>query len=69
MTVPYFIICRLFGANCIWIESGARIRDASYSGKFCYRFSHLFIVQSPELTKLFPKAILKSILPLRGAIL
>lgn len=63
MTVPFFVICRLLGARCIWIESGARVVSPAKSSKFCYRFAHLFISQSTELEQFFPNAVVRSIIP------
>jgi beta-1,4-N-acetylglucosaminyltransferase len=63
MTVPFFLMCRLLGSTCIWIESGARIKTPAKSSKFSYKFAHLFVSQSSELKKFFPDSHVQSIIP------
>ena len=63
MTIPFFILSRFLGASTIFIESGARVKTPSLSGRLCYNFSDLFIIQSSELARFFPGAIHSSIIP------
>lgn len=56
------IFSRLIGSKIIFIESLAYITKPTFSGRFCYWFSHLFIVQSEELLDYFPKAKLGRLL-------
>lgn len=44
------------GARLVYIESFARVRDASLTGKLLYPISDLFLVQWEELLKVYPKA-------------
>jgi UDP-N-acetylglucosamine:LPS N-acetylglucosamine transferase len=57
ISVPLFIVAKLFRMKTIYIESWSRVMTKSDSGKICYRFSDLFFVQWPEMKKLYPKAI------------
>lgn len=52
-----FIIARLMGSKTIYIESGCRISHPSRTGRLLYPFSKQFIIQSPELSIYFPRAI------------
>lgn len=62
MTVPFFLLAKVSGAVCIYVESGARISTPSLTGRIVYPLSSLFIVQSEALRSYFPKAVVASIL-------
>lgn len=53
---PFCVIAKLKGKKVIYIESFARVRQKSLTGKLVYPFADLFIVQWEEMTKLYPKA-------------
>ncbi len=53
---PMCIIGKILGKKIIYIESFARMNKKSTSGKIIYPLSNLFIVQWPEMLKLYPKA-------------
>ena len=56
--VPTVILGKLFlRSRVIFIETCGAI-DPTLSGRICYRFSDLFIVQWPELLERYPRAIL-----------
>jgi len=59
VAIPAFFIGKyLFGTKLILLESLARIRDLSSTGKVLYRISNLYLVQWPELLKKAgPKAV------------
>ena len=57
VSIPFFLIARLFGKKTIFIETFARVNDTTLTGKFLYKFSNLFIVQWEENLKFYPKAI------------
>lgn len=57
VAIPFFLLGRIFGIKTIFVESFARQSDLSLTGKFAYKVSNLFIVQNPDLIKIFPKAI------------
>ncbi|MXO47493.1 hypothetical protein GRI69_04385 [Erythrobacter vulgaris] len=63
MAVPFYIISRITGSICIFIESGARINSPSITGRILYRFSNVFVIQSKELQKFYPRSLVASILP------
>jgi len=62
MTVPFFLLAKMAGAVCIYVETGARISTPSMTGRILYPFSSLFIVQSDGLRSFYPKAVVASIL-------
>lgn len=57
VAVPFFWIGKLFGAKTIYIEVFDRIDKPTISGKLCYPVADKFIVQWPEMKKVYPKAI------------
>jgi len=61
MTLPFFLVARLLGARCIFLETGARVTKPSLTGRVCYPLSHLFIVQNPALRHRFRRAVTREI--------
>lgn len=57
LAVPFFLIGRLHGRRCVYVESFTRINDLSASGRMVYPLAHAFFVQWPSLTKRFRKAV------------
>lgn len=55
-TVPLSIIGKLYGAKLIFIESFAKRKSPTITGKILYRFADRFYVQWPEMIETFPKA-------------
>jgi UDP-N-acetylglucosamine:LPS N-acetylglucosamine transferase len=56
IAIPAFIIGKLFfKSNNIFIESLCRVNSTSKSGKICYIFSDLFLVQWPQLIEKYGK--------------
>lgn len=51
------IIAKLVGIKTIYIESFARVHSATLTGKLCYKFVDVFIIQWKELKKIYPKAL------------
>lgn len=66
MTLPFFMLARMFGATCVFVETGARVSTPSLTGRLLYPFSHLFIVQNSALLGIYKKATVASILPERS---
>lgn len=62
MTVPFFLLAKMTGAVCIYVETGARISTPSMTGRILYPFSSLFIVQNEALRSFYPKSVVVSIL-------
>lgn len=59
LSYPFCLIAKLFRKKVIYIESFARVYDASLTGKLVYPFADLFIVQWKTLLDCYPKAIYK----------
>lgn len=57
--VPFCYAGRILGCKIIFIESFARIKNLSLSGKLIYPFAHLFLVQWEGLQKRYKKAVFK----------
>lgn len=56
IAIPAFIIGKLFfRSHNIFIESFCRVSSKSGSGKICYHFSDLFLVQWPQLIEKYGK--------------
>lgn len=51
------LIGKLMGKKVIFIETFSRIKSKTMTGKLCYFFVDVFIVQWEELKKLYPKAV------------
>ena len=54
---PFCIIGKILGKKIIYIESFARVKNKSMTGRLVYPFADMFIVQWPEMLKVYPKAI------------
>ena len=54
--IPLALLAKLFRKKLIYIESYAKIDDATLSGKLLYKFADAFYVQWPEMLKIFPNA-------------
>lgn len=57
IAVPFFWLGKLHGTKNIYIEVYDRIDAPTLTGKICHPASDLFIVQWPEMTKVYKKAI------------
>lgn len=53
---PFFLVGKLLGCTTIFVETFAIIPKPTLSGKLCYYLSDHFIVQHPDLLKVYPKA-------------
>lgn len=56
VSVPIMVLGKMFGKKTIYIESFARITEASLTGKILYKFVDLFFVQWEEMLKVYPNA-------------
>jgi UDP-N-acetylglucosamine:LPS N-acetylglucosamine transferase len=56
VAIPFCYLGWLFGAHVIYIESIARVKDISLTGKVVAPIVHRFFVQSEELLRLVPGA-------------
>ncbi len=57
--IPMCLIAKLFGKKLIYIESFAKVKSATLSGKFLYKFADQFYVQWEDMLRIFPNAIFK----------
>jgi beta-1,4-N-acetylglucosaminyltransferase len=55
---PISMIGKRMGCRLIYIESFARVNQASLTGRLLYRHADLFIVQWEDMLKKYPKAVL-----------
>mgnify|MGYP002250395809 CR=1 FL=1 len=53
---PFCVFAKLRRAKVIYIESFARVNNASLTGKLTYYLADLFLVQWESLLKFYPKA-------------
>lgn len=56
-TYPICLLGKLMNKKVIYIESFARVNQASLTGKLVYKFADVFIVQWEEMLTVFPKAV------------
>jgi UDP-N-acetylglucosamine--N-acetylmuramyl-(pentapeptide) pyrophosphoryl-undecaprenol N-acetylglucosamine transferase len=54
--VPFCLASRLFGARLIFIETMARVQNASITGGLLSRFASDVMVQWPEMTSVYPNS-------------
>lgn len=55
---PFCVVGKLMGMKIIYIESFARVKKPSLTGKLLYPFADLFIVQWEDMLEKYPKAVL-----------
>jgi len=53
---PMCCIGKIFRSKIIFIESFANVTSKTVTGNIIYKFADLFIVQWPEMIKVYPKA-------------
>lgn len=51
------LLCRIFRAKLIVIDTVACVSDLSKTGRCLYPHADLFVVQWPELCKRYPRAV------------
>lgn len=57
LAVPFFVVGRLHGRRCVYVESLTRREDLSLSGRLVYPLASAFFVQWPTLTRRLRKAV------------
>jgi beta-1,4-N-acetylglucosaminyltransferase len=55
--VPFALIGKLFGIRSIFVETFARVTEASWSGAIMYRIADRFFYQWESLRVIYPKGI------------
>ena len=56
-TVPLCLLCKLFGKKLVFIESYAKVKTPTRTGKLLYPFADRFYIQWPELKEFYPEAV------------
>jgi len=57
IAVPFFLVGKLFGVKTVYVEVFDRIDAPTLTGRLVWRFSDLFVVQWPEMTKVYPNSV------------
>lgn len=55
--IPTLIIGKIFNKKIIYIESFAKTKSPTKTGKLIYKYADIFIVQWEDLREVYPKAI------------
>lgn len=56
-TIPICLLCKLLGKKLVFIESYAKVKTPTLTGKLLYPFADRFYVQWRELLAFYPKAV------------
>ncbi|MFC6207747.1 PssD/Cps14F family polysaccharide biosynthesis glycosyltransferase [Levilactobacillus tongjiangensis] len=57
VAVPFFYVSKLLRIKTVYIEVFDRIDAPTLTGKLVYPVTDLFVVQWPEMRKVYPKAV------------
>lgn len=57
IAVPFFFVGKLIGARTVYIEVFDRIDAPTLTGRLVRRFTDLFVVQWPEMTRVYPGSV------------
>ncbi len=57
IAVPFFLIGKLLGAKTVYIEVFDRVDAPTLTGRLVKRFTDLFVVQWPEMTRVYPGSV------------
>lgn len=57
VAIPFFLMGRLMGTKTVYIEVFDRVDAPTLSGRICQPLSDLFIVQWPEMEKVYAGSI------------
>ena len=55
--VPFALVGKMFGIRCLFIETFARLRTPSMTGRIMYRLADRFFYQWQSLARFFPKGV------------
>lgn len=53
VVIPFLVISKLFGSKIIFIESYAKVRTPTITGRIVYKFADVFYIQWPELKRIY----------------
>ena len=56
-TVPLCLLCKAFGRKLVFIESYAKVKTPTLTGKLLYPLADRFYVQWPEMQECYPNAL------------
>ena len=56
-TIPFCLLAKLFGARLIYIESFAKVKSPTQTGKLLYKYADHFFVQWKSMQDVYKKAI------------
>jgi beta-1,4-N-acetylglucosaminyltransferase len=54
---PFFLVARLLGQKTVYVEVYDRIDSATMTGRLCYPFSDLFLLQWEEQRRSYPRGV------------
>ncbi|TYQ15964.1 UNVERIFIED_CONTAM: UDP-N-acetylglucosamine:LPS N-acetylglucosamine transferase [Acetivibrio alkalicellulosi] len=57
IVIPFAVLAKLTGKKIIFIETFAKIKDPTKTGRLMYKFADLFIIQWESLRKYYPNAV------------
>ena len=57
VAVPFFLVGKLMGAKTVYIEVFDRVDAPTLTGRLVRRFTDLFVVQWPEMTRVYPGSV------------
>lgn len=57
VAVPFFIIGKMFGAKCVYVEVFDRVDKSTLTGRMLNGVADLFIVQWPEQLEVYKNAV------------
>jgi beta-1,4-N-acetylglucosaminyltransferase len=52
---PFFLLAKLLGKRTVYVEVYDRIDSPTLTGRLCYPFSDLFLLQWEEQRRSYPK--------------
>jgi beta-1,4-N-acetylglucosaminyltransferase len=52
---PFFLAARALGIQTVYLEVYDRITRPTLTGRLCYRFTNLFLLQWPEQARNYPR--------------
>lgn len=57
IAVPFFLLGKLMGAKTVYVEVFDRVDAPTLTGRLVRRFTDLFVVQWPEMTRVYPGSV------------
>ena len=57
VAVPFFLIGKMLGAKCVYIEVFDRVDKPTLTGRILNSVANLFVVQWPEMEAVYKKAV------------